>query len=83
MNEQRLAANLLTELSPDMLVLADRGFYSYDLWHDARSRGAQLLLRQRQRQTSGQEDTSRRLLSFIFDRYRKPPTDALSQRRSD
>lgn len=44
-NEQRLAAELVDEFGPAMLVLADRGFYGYDLWHSARDRGAQLLWR--------------------------------------
>lgn len=44
-NERTLAAGLLTELSPEMLCLADRGFYSYALWNQARVSGAQLLWR--------------------------------------
>lgn len=45
-NEGRLAAQLVAaELDADMLVLADRGFYSYNLWHDALETGAQLLWR--------------------------------------
>lgn len=44
-SEQHLAAELVAEFEPDMLVLADRGFYSYDLWHAARDRGAALLWR--------------------------------------
>jgi hypothetical protein len=43
--ERTLAARLLTGLSPDMLCLADRGFYSYSLWNQARASGAQLLWR--------------------------------------
>lgn len=43
--ERTLAAGVLAELSPDMLCLADRGFYSYALWKRACSGGAQLLWR--------------------------------------
>jgi hypothetical protein len=45
-NEGHLAAELVAaEFDADMLVLADRGFYSYNLWHDALDAGAQLLWR--------------------------------------
>lgn len=30
--ERELAEQLLDQIEPDMLVLADRGFYSYDMW---------------------------------------------------
>jgi hypothetical protein len=43
--ERALAASLVAELSEDMLCLADRGFYSYALWNQARASGAQLLWR--------------------------------------
>jgi hypothetical protein len=43
--EQTLAVGLLKRLSPGMLCLADRGFYSYALWKQARASGAQLLWR--------------------------------------
>jgi Insertion element 4 transposase N-terminal/Transposase DDE domain len=43
--ERALAAGLVGALCPDMLCLADRGFYSYALWNQARGSGAQLLWR--------------------------------------
>jgi hypothetical protein len=43
--ERTLAPQLLPDLQPDMLVLADRGFYSYQLWTDALATGAALLFR--------------------------------------
>jgi hypothetical protein len=43
--ERTLAAGLMAGLSPEMLCLADRGFYSYALWKRARATGAQLLWR--------------------------------------
>ncbi|HEX4110393.1 MAG TPA: IS4 family transposase [Solirubrobacteraceae bacterium] len=43
--EQTLAGRLVKRLVPDMLCLADRGFYSYALWNQARASGAQLLWR--------------------------------------
>jgi Insertion element 4 transposase N-terminal/Transposase DDE domain len=45
--EQTLAADLVKRLGPGMLCLADRGFYSYALWNQARASGAQLLWRMR------------------------------------
>lgn len=43
--EQTLAGPVVDRLQPDMLCLADRGFYSYALWNQARASGAQLLWR--------------------------------------
>jgi Insertion element 4 transposase N-terminal/Transposase DDE domain len=44
-DERSLAAGLVAELNDQMLVLADRGFYGYELWHQAAAAGAQLLWR--------------------------------------
>jgi hypothetical protein len=43
--EQALARDLLAGLRPGMLLLADRGFYSWRLWHAAAATGAGLLWR--------------------------------------
>jgi hypothetical protein len=43
--ERGLARELLADLEPDMLVLADRGFYSYQLWNDALATGAAVVFR--------------------------------------
>ena len=43
--EQTLAPALLGALEPDMLVMADRNFFSYALWRDALATGAALLWR--------------------------------------
>ena len=43
--ERTLAPQLLPALEPDMLILADRGFYSYRLWTDALATGAALVFR--------------------------------------
>jgi hypothetical protein len=43
--EETLAPDVLRSLEPDMLLLADRGFYSYDLWRQASETGAALLWR--------------------------------------
>jgi hypothetical protein len=43
--EQALAADLLGQLRTGMLLLADRGFYSRELWHAAAATGADLLWR--------------------------------------
>ena len=43
--EQTLAAQLIARFNPDMLVLADRNFYSYQAWRQAVATGAALLWR--------------------------------------
>lgn len=42
--EQTLAAALFTRLTPGMLVLADRNFYSYQAWQQASATGRASLL---------------------------------------
>ena len=44
-SENALADELLPRLGQGMLCLADRGFYSFERWRNARSTGAQLLWR--------------------------------------
>jgi hypothetical protein len=46
-SENALADELLGELQEGMLCLADRGFYSFERWQNARQTGAQLLWRVR------------------------------------
>ncbi|MGH3511776.1 MAG: IS4 family transposase [Candidatus Dormibacteria bacterium] len=43
--EQTLAEALITRFTAGLLVVADRNFYSYQAWQQARSTGAQLLWR--------------------------------------
>lgn len=43
--EQVLARGLLGVIDPDMLVIADRGFFGFDLWRRFRETGADLLWR--------------------------------------
>lgn len=43
--ERELAVDLLPQVRRDMLVIADRGFYSYDFWKEAAATGAALLWR--------------------------------------
>jgi len=43
--EVRLAEEVVRGLQKGMLCLADRGFFSYDLWQRARARGADLVWR--------------------------------------
>jgi hypothetical protein len=45
--EHELARNVFASLRPGMLMLADRGFYSVDLWRTAAATGADLLWRVR------------------------------------
>ena len=44
-SEQALARRVVGTLRPGMLVLADRGFYGFRLWEQARAGGADLLWR--------------------------------------
>ncbi|UQA91545.1 IS4 family transposase [Streptomyces halobius] len=44
-HETELAQRLFGSLTPGMLVLADRGFHSFDLWRAAAATGADLLWR--------------------------------------
>ena len=43
--ERELAAGLLGAMGPDMLVIADRGFFSFEFWRDCLLTGADLLFR--------------------------------------
>jgi Insertion element 4 transposase N-terminal len=43
--ERELLTGLLPSMAGGMLVLADRGFYSYETWKEARTTGADLLWR--------------------------------------
>lgn len=43
--EQTMAFSLYAHLTEEMLLTADRGFYSFDAWQQARRTGAQLLWR--------------------------------------
>jgi hypothetical protein len=44
-SERVLAGELIADFGPGMLVIADRGFYSYQLWQAAAASGADLLWR--------------------------------------
>jgi hypothetical protein len=44
-SENALSAELLVKLTPGMLCLADRGFYNFTAWQNARATGADLLWR--------------------------------------
>jgi hypothetical protein len=44
-DEREMLPGLFGALEPDMLLLADRGFYSYALWTEAAATGAHLLWR--------------------------------------
>jgi hypothetical protein len=44
-SEQRLAPGLFRHLRPDMLLVWDRGFFSYSLWKGVVTQGCQLLAR--------------------------------------
>jgi len=43
--ERELATRFLDQVEPDMLILADRGFFGYELWKQASDTGADLLWR--------------------------------------
>jgi hypothetical protein len=43
--ERAMVAGLLRHLTPEMLLLLDQGFFSYDLWRQLNSSGVKLLVR--------------------------------------
>lgn len=43
--ERALANRLISDITPDMVIIADRGFYSFDVFRAFRGTGAQLLWR--------------------------------------
>jgi hypothetical protein len=43
--EQSMVGGLFRHLDPEMLVLWDRGFFSYELWREVTARGAKILAR--------------------------------------
>ncbi len=43
--ERAMVAGLLRHLTPEMLLLLDQGFFSYDLWRQLNSTGVKLLVR--------------------------------------
>lgn len=43
--ERTLVTRLVPDLDPDMLVVMDRGFYSYKLWHAILDQGAAMVFR--------------------------------------
>src|SRR6266542_4170384 len=55
--ERTLATQLFRALHPGMLVAADRGFYSFELWQHAAQTGADLLWRVRSVQDLAVEET--------------------------
>lgn len=62
--ERELAGDLLSALEPDMLLIADRGFYSYRMWAAAAEAGAcrPAVAGLGEGETAGPEDLLRRLL---------------------
>jgi hypothetical protein len=52
-SEQVMADDIITELQPGMLLLADRNFYAFHRWHAAATTGAHLLWRIRAKPSNG------------------------------
>ena len=44
-NERAMVAGLLRHLTPEMLLLLDRGFFSYELWREVTATGVKVLAR--------------------------------------
>jgi hypothetical protein len=44
-NERTMVAGLLGPLTPEMLLLLDKGFFSYELWREIQTRGVKVLER--------------------------------------
>lgn len=84
-SEHRLAPQLLPAFAGDMLVLADRGFYSYRLWTEALKTGAALVFRVGSQLVlpvlESFPDGSYR--SVLLDPKRQSPIRKLARRRSE
>jgi len=67
--ETTMARELLPRLSPDMLVLADRNFYSFGLWSQAAATGAHLLWRTKSNHALAEEErfADGSFLSKVFE----------------
>lgn len=83
--ERTLAPQLLPTLSEEMIVLADRGFYSYKLWTEALQTGAQLLFRVADSMVlpvlESYADGSYR--SVLLDPKRQSPIRKMARRRGE
>jgi Insertion element 4 transposase N-terminal/Transposase DDE domain len=80
-SETALAGSLLAEVGPGMLLLADRGFFSYALWRKAIGTGADLLWRVRT-DKAGPKPTHLRDLpdgSWLAQLHRSTPAAARRQ----
>ncbi len=65
--ERELLKQILPAFDDGMLVLADRGFFSYDLWKEAVASGAELLWRLK-------DDVEVPVLGWLPDKsYRSDP----------
>lgn len=79
-SENAMAAELLARLTPGMLCLADRGFYSFHAWNTAAGTGADLLWRVkdnlRLETVAGLPDGSglAQVYCSVHDRARRAPT---------
>ena len=76
--ETTLARQLLRALTPGMLCLADRNFFSFDLWNAARATGAELLWRVRKNLILEPEQ---RLADGSYLSHIYPSTDARQPKR--
>jgi hypothetical protein len=83
--ERTLAPGLLPSLSDEMVVLADRGFYSYRLWTEALQTGAALVFRVGDNMVlpvlQAYPDGSYR--SVLLDPRRQSPIRKLARRRGE
>ncbi len=83
--ERTLTPQLLPSLSDEMIVLADRGFYSYKLWTEALQTGAALVFRVGDNMVlpvlEAYPDGSYR--SVLLDPRRQSPIRKLARRRGE
>lgn len=83
-SEHALAGQVIASLSADVLCMADRNFYSYELWGKAQAQGGQLLwrIKKNARLPREQELSDGSFLSTIYPsvKARRHSTDGLRVR---
>ena len=82
-SEAELSESLLTHLDQSMLLIADRGFFSYALWRKVSQSGADLLWRARTDRGAPHRGMSRFAGWVVAGRSAANPQRPSSSHRSD
>lgn len=83
--ERQLAEGVLRSLDPDMLLLADRGYYSYEFWTAASRSGAALVFRVQSNMNLAvlEQYPDGSYKSVLLPRQTRSPVRKLAARRND